>query len=140
MKLAALLIASSLLWPALSSAGRPAATVRGFFDALEHKDFGRALSLTGGDAAVRIAQLLGHIDQEAAQRHVQVELKVRSLRLAEGAPDDAGAIPVEVTYDIDVIGKKWIFRKLARKLTGTAEFFVDEREPRITAIVGQLGP
>ncbi len=148
MKLAALLVASSLVVPALARATSfrasgssisPSATVRGFFDALEHRDIPRALALTDGDAALRITELLGHIDAEAARHHAQIELKVRSLRLDERAPDD-GVVPVQVSYEIDVIGKKWIFRKLARKLVGTAEFLVDGRAPRITAIVGRLDP
>ncbi|HZS40035.1 MAG TPA: hypothetical protein VFF06_24550 [Polyangia bacterium] len=140
MKLAALLIAASLLLPAFARAGSPSVTVRGFFDALERKDFGRALALTGGDASLRITRLLGHIDAEAAQHHAQVEFKVRSLSVEERAPADSGEILVDVSYDIDVIGKKWIFRKVARKLTGTAQFFVDASAPRIVAIVGSLEP
>ena len=151
MKLAALLIAFSVLLPALAHAGTTtrspllasrssaSSTVRGFFDALEHKDFPRALALTDGEAAMRIADLLGRIDAEAERAHAQIELKVRRLRIAEGVPDD-GVVPVEVSYEIDVIGKKWIFRKLARKLVGTAEFRVDGSAPRITAILGRLGP
>ncbi len=146
MKLAALLIASSLILPALARAtsasiSPPSAssTVRGFFDALERKDFPAALAFTDGEAAMRIADLLDRIDAEAERAHAQIELKVRRLRIAERAPDD-GMVPVEVTYEIDVIGKKWFFRKLARKLVGTAEFLVDGRAPRITAIVGRLGP
>jgi hypothetical protein len=140
MKLAALLIASSLFLPAFARAGNPSVTVRSFFDALEHKDFDRALAFTGGDAALRITRLFQHIDAEAQAHHAQVEVKVRSLSIAERAPDDSGEIPVEVSYDIDVIGKKWIFRKLARKLTGTAQFYVDASEPRIVAIIGRLEP
>jgi hypothetical protein len=153
MKLAALVIASSLVLPALARANTaparpthstvagpsPSETVRGFFDALEQKDFPRALAFTDGDAAMRIADLLGHIDAEAARHHAQIELKVRSLRLREGVLDD-GVVPVQVRYEIDVIGRKWFFRKLARKLVGTAEFLVDGSAPRITAIVGRLGP
>jgi hypothetical protein len=160
MKLAALLVASSLVLSALarattaatlpSSGARstvagvaagpsPSETVRGFFDALEQKDFPRALAFTDGEAAMRIADLLGHIDAEAARHHAQIELKVRSLRLREGVLDD-GVVPVQVRYEIDVIGRKWFFRKLARKLVGTAEFLVDGSAPRITAIVGRLGP
>lgn len=140
MKLAALLIAASLLLPSLARAGAPSSTVRDFFAALEHRDFPRALAFTDGTASGRVSRLLAHIDREAARHHAQVEFKVRSLRLSEGSPDEAGATPVEVTYEIDVIGKKWIFRKLARKLTGTADFYVAENAPRITAIVGQLDP
>lgn len=153
MKLAALLVAFSVLLPALTHASATATrsrllqprasaastTVRGFFDALEHKDFPRALALTDGEAAMRIADLLGRIEGEAERAHAQIELKVRRLRIAERAPDD-GVVPVEVSYEIDVIGKKWFFRKLARKLVGTAEFRVDGSAPRITAIVGRLGP
>ncbi len=143
---ASILYAFSLLssWPAHAAvpvpASVPAITVRGFFAALEQHQFGRALAFTEGAAAGIIARLLGEITREAARKNADVELKIRRLELTEHPPDAAGPTPVQVSYQIDVIGKKWFMRWTARRLMGTARFYVDERAPRIVAIVGQLEP
>jgi hypothetical protein len=115
--------------------------VRGYFAALERKDFGRALSLTAGSAQERTEHMVGRLNSEAAQHHAQVELRVRSLSVAEQpAAADAESVSVLVNFDIDVIGKKWIFRRVARRLSGTAQFFVEKEtaQPRIVAILGRL--
>ena len=138
MKLAALLLTASALAPYAARAEAPADTVRGYFQALEHKDFGRALALTEGDAMKRTARMLGTLYREAHAAHADVELKVQKLELAEQKGE--GTIPVEVTFDIDVIGKKWIFKRVARHLTGTAQFYVATASPspHIVAITGNL--
>ncbi len=118
----------------------PASTVRGYFAALEHKDFRGALSLTSGQALDRTRGLLGTLASEAARHHADVELKVRQLTLAERTPDDGG-VTVDVHFDIDVIGKRWIFRRVARKLSGDAQFVVDvppSSPPHIVDILGKI--
>jgi hypothetical protein len=45
---------------------------------------------------------------------------------------------VNVTFDIDIVGKKWFFRRVARTLAGTARFLFAGRAPRIVAIDGHL--
>jgi hypothetical protein len=137
---ASLSLASSLLVAAPAFASQPgpsSLTVRNFFGALEQRDFGGALAFTGGDAQCTVARLLEKIRHEAARKHAKVELKVRNLQVVEH-PATAGQVPVEVTYQVDVIGKKWIFRRVARRLSGTAHFYVDEKTPRIVTIVGHI--
>ncbi len=115
--------------------------VRGYFAALARKDFSRAFELTSGDALERTEHMVGTLNREAAQHHAQVELRVRSLSVAEQpAAADADSVPVLVSFDIDVIGRKWIFRRVARRLTGTAQFLVEKEaaQPRIVAILGRL--
>lgn len=142
MRLAAalLLVAFTMLALPARASGAPASTVRSFFAALERRDFGGALQLTEGAASSVIGNMLDMLRNEAARQHVNVELRVRSLRVTERGGDGNGATPVDVAYDIDVIGKKWIFQKVARRLSGTASFYVDDHAPRIVAIVGMLEP
>jgi hypothetical protein len=116
------------------------ATVRGFFGALERHDFASARALTDGNAAGVVARLLDHMERQAARRHAVVELHVRSLQLADHAPDAAGRVAVDVAYDIEVFGKKWLVSWFARRLSGTASFTIDDRALRIVAIAGSLGP
>jgi len=140
--LAALTSLSALLCP-LSSLSVHAqgalsapSVVRGYFAALEHKDFHRALSLTAGAAQERTALMVGTLNREAAQHHAEVELHVTKLEVANPAPAPNGTAPVQVSFDIDVIGKKWIFRKVARRLTGQAQFYV--AADQIVAIDGRI--
>jgi hypothetical protein len=119
-------LAPALLFTALApglmnvaQAQEPAALVRGFFAALERKDYPRALALTQGAAQKSTADFLGSLEQRAAQQHAQIELKVQDLQLKPKGEDH-----VEASFHIDVIGKKWMFKKVARKLDGTAEFKV----------------
>src|SRR5579871_6368092 len=137
MKFALVLLLATASFPFHARAEAPAETVRGYFAALEHHDFTRALALTSGEAMKRTARMLGALHREAAQHHAEVELKVQQLQIAERA--SGGTAQVDVTFDIDVIGKRWFFRKVARKLTGTAHFYVATAAvPRIVAIEGQL--
>ena len=141
MKLAASTVLACLVTlSAPARASEPASTVRSLFAALERRDFGGALALTKGRAASVLSGMIDALDREAARRHVDVELKVRSLSVTERGRDADGQTPVDVAYDIEVIGKKWLFQKVARRLSGTASFYVEERAPRIVAIVGMLGP
>jgi hypothetical protein len=138
-----LLVASLVAGPVSASRADsgPTATVRDYFHALGHKDWGHALALTAGAAQARTAQILGTLQREAARADADVELKVRALNVAErpGASLGRRLIPVEVTFDIDVVGHKWFFKKVARHLAGTAQFYVSPRGPsRILAIDGSL--
>jgi hypothetical protein len=135
MKLAAALALVSLVLPiAVGHAQEPANLVRGYFAALEHKDFSRALSMTAGTAQACTANMVGTLERQAAEHHADVEVKVQ--RLEVGSPSNPGMVPVR--FDIDVIGKKWIFRRLARKLSGTATFRLAASGDRIVAIDGVL--
>jgi hypothetical protein len=110
--------------------------VRGYFAALERKDFDRALSLTAGAALTRTADMVGTLNREAANHHAEVELRVTKLELANPPSGPNGTTPVKVNFGIDVIGKKWIFRKVARRLRGQAQFYVTADQ--IVAIDGQI--
>jgi hypothetical protein len=115
--------------------------VRDYFRALGHKDWGRALALTAGAAQARTAEMLGTLAREAEKHDADVELKVRTLNVAERPAARPGRrlIPVEVTFAIDVVGHKWFFSKVARRLAGTAQFYVLPGGPgRILAIDGNL--
>jgi hypothetical protein len=116
------------------------ATVCHYFEALNRNDFGSALSLTAGAAEARTQQMLGKLKHEADKADARVELHVRKLAVAERAPTH-GAVPVDVVFDIDVVGKRWFFSRVARKLAGTARFLVEPAPtsaPRIVAINGAL--
>jgi len=128
-----------LLLPVLAHAD-PAATVRGYFDALGKNDFPRALSLTAGEAQLRTAHMVGTLKQQAAAAKARVELKVKKVEVLPSPPPGAdGTVPVVVQFDIDVVGKKWIFSRVARKLAGRAQFYVAAAEPsRIVAIEGRI--
>jgi len=117
-----------------SHAQEPAALVRGYFAALEKKDFNRAISLTAGAAQSRTQHMVGTLQKEAEQHHAEVELKVQKLDVS---PTDDGQ-HVKVAFNIDVIGKKWVFKKVARTLSGTAEFKVADSGDHIERIDGNL--
>jgi hypothetical protein len=125
---------------ASSEPNRPdaAATVRGYFDALSHNDFQRALSLTAGPALERTQKMVGTLRQQAAAAHARVELNVKRVEVSPPQAVRTPPIPVEVSFDIDVVGKKWWFKKVARTLAGRAQFYVDGVAPRIVAIEGRL--
>jgi hypothetical protein len=131
-------VMSVSLAPHSARAVGPSATVRCYFDALGRNDFGRALALTGGAAETRTAQLLGSLERQAAAANASVELKVRRLAVSERPPAPSGAVPVDVSFNIDVIGKKWLFSRVARRLAGQAQFVVAPTDQRIVAITGSL--
>jgi hypothetical protein len=132
--LAHALIVSALSSPAGSLAQEPAALVRGYFQALEKKDFGKALALTIGGAKAQTQHMVGTLEQEAAAHHAEVELKVKKLDVQPHG-DGRG---VEVDFAIDVVGKKWFLHKVARKLSGKAEFKVAQNGDHIEAIDGNI--
>jgi long-subunit acyl-CoA synthetase (AMP-forming) len=82
--------------------------------------------------------MVGTLKRQAAAAGAHVELKVKQVRVqtaqrrAEGLP-----VPVDVQFDIDVIGKKWIFSKVAKKLAGRAQFLV-AGSSRIVGIEGNI--
>jgi hypothetical protein len=117
----------------------PAAAVRGYFEALGHQDFGRALALTDGAAQARTSRMVDTLKSEAAAHNARVDVKVTRLDVqAPGAPDARG-LPVPVAFHIDVVGHKWCFSKVARQLDGEARFYFDPARPeRIVAIEGKI--
>jgi hypothetical protein len=115
----------------------PAAAVRGYFAALGRNDFQGALSLTLGAAQERTARMVGTLRQQAAAHRARVELRVKSVEVSPSTAREAGgAVPVDVKFDIDIVGRKWWFSRVARKLAGHAQFYVDDQ--RIVAIEGKL--
>jgi hypothetical protein len=118
----------------------PATTVRGYFAALGRNDFQGALSLTEGAAQERTAHMVGTLREQAAAHSAKVELKVKRVEVSPPANEAEanGTVPVEVRFDIDVVGKKWLFHKVARTLAGKAQFYVNEDAARIVAIEGNL--
>jgi hypothetical protein len=136
MKLAALATAITLLlMMAKATAADPSALVRSYFEALRRGDFPRALALTDGAAQARTARMVARLRDEAAAKHATVELRLRQLQLAL-IPADGGSAPVDVQFAIDVVGHKWIFSRVARRLQGHAQFLVEDE--RITQIDGWL--
>ena len=129
------ILALLLFLPLAHAQPTPEQTVRGYFDALGRNDFNRALSLTAGEAQERTARMVGTLQQQALANDAKVILKVKRV---EVAPQQAPDGPVEVSFDIDVVGKKWIFSKVARKLNGRAQFYVDSDAPKIVAIEGRI--
>ncbi len=118
----------------------PAESVRGFFRALERQDFSRALAFTDGAAQARTSHMVSELKTEAAAHNARVEVKVQKLDVATpGAAEPGRGVPVPVVFHIDVVGHKWMFSKVARKLEGVARFWVDPgRAGRIVAIDGRL--
>jgi hypothetical protein len=127
------LVVSALAVPAAASAQEPAAVVRGYFAALEKKDFTKALALTNGAAQQRTANMVGELESQAAQHHAQVSLKVQKLDVKPAGNDH-----VTVNFAIDVIGKKWFMSKVAKKLSGQAQFKMAKGGDQISAIEGNL--
>jgi hypothetical protein len=105
--------------------------VRAYFSALAERDFGGALRMTTGAALQRTHDILVDLERRAAERRAHVDLEVRHLELR---PSGNGA--VDARFAIDVVGKKWMFSKVARRLFGTARFYVNENT--ITAIAGDV--
>jgi hypothetical protein len=136
-------VASLLLQPTLARAETrasttPLAMVRGYFEAIGHNDFGRALSLTAGSAQASTLSMWQELRQQAKAHSARLELKVRELHMAQ-RPPAGSTVPVDVKFDIDVVGHKWMFSRVARKLAGTAQFIVEpQQQRRIVAIQGTL--
>ena len=139
---APLLLAAATVVAPLAGAraeGGPTAAVRGYFRALARQDFSGAIALTDGAAQKRTCNMVDKLKSEAAAHNARVEVKVTTLDVqAPGAPDERG-VPVPVAFHIDVVGHKWCFSKVARKLDGQARFYVDPARPdRIVAIEGRI--
>jgi hypothetical protein len=117
----------------------PSAAVRGYFRALDRQDFVGALALTDGAAQSRTSRMVNQLKSEAAAHKARVEVKVTQLDVRSPGQPDARGVPVPVAFHIDVVGHKWCFSKVARKLDGEARFYVDPTNAgRITAIEGRL--
>ncbi len=117
----------------------PTDAVRGYFQALDRQDFGKAIALTVGPALQRTSNMVQRLKSEAAAHNAKVEVRVKQLDVRlPGAPEARG-VPIPVSFRIDVVGKKWCFSKVARQLDGVARFYVDPARPdRIVAIEGKL--
>ena len=103
--------------------------MRGYFRALDRQDFSAALALTDGAAQTRTSQMVDTLKCEAAAHNARVEVRVTTLDVrTRGEPDERG-VPVPVAFHIDVVGHKWCFSKVARKLAGVARFYVDTAQP-----------
>jgi hypothetical protein len=114
--------------------------VTGYFEALDRQDFSRALAYTDGDAKGRTSRMVEKLKSEAAQNNARVEVKVKRLDVSSpGVAEPGRGVPVPVAFRIDVVGHKWCFSKVARKLDGEARFYLDPAHPdRIVAIEGSL--
>jgi hypothetical protein len=118
---------------------RPGDAVRGYFQALDRQDFVKALALTVDAAQARTSHMVQALKSEAAAHHARVEVKVKHLDVRSPGSPEARGVPVSVAFHIDVVGHRWCFSKVARRLAGEARFFVDPEHPdRITAIEGRL--
>jgi hypothetical protein len=139
MRIAALLlvVAAPL---AVHAEASPTQAVRGYFEALNHQDFRRALSMTHGAAQRRTSHMVTTLQRDAAAHDARVEVKVKELAVrAPGSAQPGRGVPVPVEFHIDVIGHKWLFHRVARRLEGEARFWVDPAQPdRILAIDGRL--
>src|SRR4051794_7204909 len=76
--------------------------VKGYFAALDRQDFSRALALTGGSAQARTSRMVQTLQQQAAEQHARVEVKVRSLAVrSPGVAEPGRGVPVPVSFRID---------------------------------------
>jgi hypothetical protein len=117
----------------------PTDAVRTYFQALDRQDFGKALAICAGDAQQQTSTMVNKLRNEAAAHNAKVEVRVKHLDVRSAGSPEARGVPVSVAFHIDVVGKKWCFSKVARKLDGQARFFVDPARPdRIVAIDGRL--
>jgi hypothetical protein len=114
-------------------AQEPCALVRGYFAALADKNYDKAIQLTSGAAQTRTRNWVGSLEQEAAQHHADVQLRVQRLDVR---PSDGQR--VSVTFHIDVVGKKLCFSKVARTLAGVAQFTVANNGESIEQIDGHI--
>jgi hypothetical protein len=116
-----------------------AAAVRGYFQSLARQDFSGAIARTDGTALQCTARMVNKLKSEAARHNAKVEVKVTKVDVREPGAPEARGVPVPVQFHIDVVGKKWCFSKVARRLDGQARFWVDPKNPdRIVAIDGNL--
>src|SRR3954470_10792840 len=103
---------------------KPDDAVRGYFQALDRQDFGKAIALTDGSAQARTSHMVNKLKSEAAAHNAKVEVRVKQLDVRSPGSPEARGVPVAVAFRIDVVGKKYCFSKVARQLDGEARFFV----------------
>ncbi|MDB4971600.1 MAG: hypothetical protein JWN44_7289 [Myxococcales bacterium] len=129
-----------LIAPIAAANPEPADAVKGYFQALDRQDFSRALAYTEGAAKGRTSRMVEQLKSEAAANHARVEVKVKRLDVkSAGVAEPGRGVPVPVAFHIDVVGHKFCFSKVARKLDGEARFYLDPARPdRIVAIEGRL--
>jgi hypothetical protein len=114
-------------------------TVRGYFAALNRQDFTTAIAMTNGTAQSSTSQMVEDLRRQAAKNHARVEVKVTKVEVSPPMEAEARGVPVPVAFHIDVVGHKFCFHKVARKLDGRARFFVDPSgSGRIVAIEGKI--
>ena len=136
-----IMVLSAIALPALAAKAESfqSSTVKGYFAALDRQDFDTALKLTSGSAQVRTAKMVGDLKEEAAKHNAKVLVEVKKVEVVELDEEGDGPKTIEVTFDIDIVGKKWMFKKVARRLNGTARFeVVQDPEPHIVTIDGKL--
>jgi len=107
--------------------------IEAYFAALDRENYPEALRYTVGQAHALTSDLVGELHRRSADRHVRVELATRRVAIA---PPIEGAI--QVSFDIDVLGRWAFFRKVVRSIHGQASFVVDDYG-RIVSIAGDLG-
>jgi len=136
----AIVVAAALFAPIVAAA-EPSASdaVRCYFQALDRQDFSGAIALTDGAAQASTSRMVDTLKSEAAAHHARVEVKVKNVDVRSPGAPDARGVPVSVAFHIDVVGHKFCFSKVARKLDGEARFYVDPARPdRIVAIEGRI--
>lgn len=140
MRTLALLIAVVVAPLAVRAEGSPVQSVRGYFDALGRQDFRRALAFTCAEAQKTTSHMVSTLQREAAEHGARVEVQVKQVDVAApGSLEPGRGVPVPVQFHIDVVGHKWMFHKVARRLEGQARFWVDPAHAdRIVAIEGNL--
>jgi hypothetical protein len=118
----------------------PGETVRRYFEALGHQDFDGAIALTDGCARTRTSSMIDRLRKEAAVQRVTVEVRIRHLDVRAPGLLEPRGVPVPVAFDIEIVGKKWCFSRIALRLNGEARFYIDPARPddRIVAIDGSL--
>src|SRR5690349_1103061 len=108
-----LVVILALAVPAVAAEAHagPIDAVRGYFQALDHQDFGKAIALTDGSAQARTSRMVQKLKSEAAAHNAKVEVRVTQLDVRAPASPDARGVPVPVAFHIDIVGKKWCFSK-----------------------------
>jgi hypothetical protein len=82
---------------------------------------------------------VSELKREAKKNQARVEVRVTRIDVQKPGAAEARGVPVPVQFHIDVVGHKWCFSKVARRLDGKARFYVDAAKPdKIVAIEGQL--
>jgi hypothetical protein len=133
MRFTVLLLAGLIAAPASAAESSASDVVRGFFSALDREDFAGALGRTVGDARMRTAQMVHRITSEAARKHVGFDVITRKIDVS-----DRGLGKVSAQFEIDIVARFLMFKRVVRKIAGVASFDVDLPSSRITVIDGTL--